>query len=155
MDKKNENLNSEKVDREIITKPRKENQRLGQALSIRETLKRKKPRFQRQESWRYKRVKRSWRRPKGIDSKMRIKRKGWPKSVGVGYRSPKSVRRLHPSGFEEVIVYNVKELEEITPNQAIRIGHTVGMRKRAEIIERAEKMKIFVLNKRVESIETY
>ena len=34
---------------------------------------RKKPKFRRQESWRYKRVPDKWRRPHGIDSKMRKK----------------------------------------------------------------------------------
>jgi large subunit ribosomal protein L32e len=124
-------------------------------LSLRETLKAKKPEFIRQESWRYKRVKPSWRRARGLDSKMRTKRKGWPKSVEAGYRSPKSVRGLHPSGFEEVIVHNVKDLDEITSDQAARIGHTVGRRKRADIVERAEELKIYVLNKRVRPVETY
>ena len=86
---------------------------------------------------------------------MRIKKKGWPKSVSVGYRSPKSIRGFHPSGFEEVIIYNTKDLEGVNPSQAARIGHTVGKRKRVEIIERAEELKIFVLNKRVKAVETY
>jgi large subunit ribosomal protein L32e len=124
-------------------------------LSLRETLKGKKPEFNRQESWRYKRVKPSWRRARGLDSKMRTKRKGWPKSVDHGYRSPKRVRGLHPSGFEEVIVHNVKDLDEITSDQAARISHTVGRRKREDIVERAEELKIYVLNKRVRPVETY
>ena len=140
---------------ERIPKPRKTNKELGRMLSLRETLKRKKPDFVRQESWRYKRLKPVWRRPKGLDSKMRLKQKGWPKSVSVGYRSPRSVRGFHPSGFEEMIVYNAKDLEGVGPNQAARISHTVGKRKRVEIIDKAEELKIFVLNKRVKAVETY
>ena len=49
----------------------------------------KKPKFRRQESWRYKRVTDRWRKPHGIDSKMRKKIKGWPASPTTGYRSPK------------------------------------------------------------------
>jgi large subunit ribosomal protein L32e len=138
-----------------LPKPRKTNRQLSEMLSLRETLKSKKPEFNRQESWRYKRVKPSWRRARGLDSKMRTKRKGWPKSVDHGYRSPKSVRGLHPSGFEEVIVHNVKDLDEITSDQAARISHTVGRRKREDIVERAEELKIYVLNKRVRPVETY
>lgn len=145
----------EKDEEERIPKPRKTNKKIGRMLSLRETLKGKKPDFTRQESWRYKRVKPSWRKPRGIDSKMRIKKKGWPKSVDTGYRSPKGVRGLHPSGFEEVIVYTVEGLEGINPNQAVRIGHTVGRRKRAEIIERAEELKVPVLNKRGRAVEAY
>jgi large subunit ribosomal protein L32e len=108
----------------------------------------KKPKFQRQESWRYKRIETTWRRPKGLDSKMRIKKKGWPKSVEIGYRSPRSIRGLHPSGFEEVMIYNVTDLEKINLGNVARIGHTVGMKKRSKIIERAKELKIRILNSR-------
>ncbi|MEM2597607.1 MAG: eL32 family ribosomal protein, partial [Thermofilum sp.] len=54
---------------------------------------------------------------------------------------------LHPSGFEEVLVHNVKDLERIDPKrQAVRIAATVGRRKRAEILKRAEELGITVLN---------
>jgi len=118
-----------------------------QALKLRARLKSKKPTFRRQESWRYKRVSQIWRKPDGIDSKMRRKVKGWPKSVEVGYRGPKKARGLHPSGYEEVMVRNADELAEIDPNtQAVRIAHTVGMKKRAEISVRAGEGHIHILN---------
>ena len=118
-------------------------------LRDRERIKGKKPDFRRQESWRYKRVEESWRRPRGIDSKMRKKKKGWPRSVEIGYRSPKKTRNLHPSGYVEALVYNVDDVEEVdSKTQAIRIAHTVGMRKRVEISARAEERGIRVLNPR-------
>ena len=86
---------------------------------------------------------------------MRLKKRGWPKSVEKGYRSPKQVRELHPSGFQEIIVHNVKDLEGVQSIQAIRIAHTVGRKKRIEIIEKAEELKIYVLNKRVRDVETF
>lgn len=153
MQNNNESSRQEKDIR--LSKPRKSDKKIRRGLFIRKTLKAAKPDFNRLESWRYKRVKSSWRKPRGIDNHMRLKKKGWPKSVDIGYRSPKTVRGFHPSGFEEVIVYNVKDLEKINSNQAIRIGHTVGDKKRANIIERANELKIFVLNKRVKTVETY
>jgi large subunit ribosomal protein L32e len=109
----------------------------------------KKPKFRRQESWRYKRVTDRWRRPHGIDSKMRKKVKGWPASPTTGYRSPKKTRGLHPSGFIEARVQTVEELIGIDPElQAIRIAHTVGGRKRVEILTAAEEKGIHVLNPR-------
>jgi len=117
------------------------------ALELRERLKKKRPEFRRQESWRYKRIKESWRRPRGIDSKMRLKKKGWPATVEVGYRGPKEARGLHPSGFEEVLVHNPEEVDHVDPKtQAIRIAHAVGMKKRVEIIARAEERNVYVLN---------
>jgi len=73
--------------------------------------------------------------------------KGWPKSPNVGYRSPKDARGLHPSGFKEVLIHSIDELDGVDPNsEAVRIAHTVGYRKRIEIINLAREMGIHVLN---------
>ncbi|NJE25459.1 50S ribosomal protein L32e [Thermococcus sp. MV5] len=120
-------------------------------LRIRAKLKRKKPKFLRQEWWRFPKFKNDpkWRRPKGTDSKMRVKLKGKARSPSIGWSSPKAVRGLHPSGYEEVLVHNVKELESIDPTrQAARIASTVGKKKRIMIIERAKELGIKVLNAR-------
>jgi len=119
------------------------------ALKLRERVKKRKPNFVRHEGWRYKRLKEGWRRPRGLDNKMRRKIKGWPPTVNVGYRGPKATRGLHPSGYKEVLAYNTKDLEEIDPKtQAIKIAHTVGKRKRAKILVEARKRKITILNLR-------
>jgi len=124
------------------------------ALKLREALKHKRPDFVRQESWRYKRVKENWRRPRGLDSKMRRKIKGWPKCPEVGYRGPKAVRGLHPSGYEEILVYNPNDLDKVDPEkQAIRIAHTVGIKKRMEIIAKATSKKIRILNPKEAELE--
>jgi large subunit ribosomal protein L32e len=118
-------------------------------MNIKKQQKRTKPGFIRQESWRYKRVKPSWRRPRGIDSKMRSEQKGWPASVKVGYRSPKRVRGFHPAGFEEIMIYNEYDLDFVNPsNQVVRIGHTVGRRKRVLIVQRADELGVYIVNPR-------
>ena len=117
------------------------------AVELRKRVKKKKPDFVRQESWRYKRLKENWRRPRGIDNKMRRKIKGWPVTVSVGYRGPKVARGLHPSGYKEVLVHNAEELKKINPKtEAVRIAHAVGKRKKARILVEARKRKIRVLN---------
>lgn len=116
-------------------------------LRLREKSKRKRPKFVRQESWRYKRLNPSWRRPKGIDNKMRKRRKGWPKMSDVGYRAPRMVRGLHPSGLEDVLIHNASELESLNPDiHTVRIGRTVGTRKRVMIIDRASELNLTILN---------
>ncbi len=125
-----------------------------EAVKLRKRIKDKKPEFKRQESWRYKRIKESWRRPRGIDSKMRMRVKGWPKIVDIGYRGPKIARNLHPSGYEEVLVWNIDDVYKVDPKtQAIRIAHTVGMRKKVEIFAKAREMGIHVLNPLAEAKE--
>jgi hypothetical protein len=47
------------------------------------------------------------------------------------------------------MVYNVEQLSKIEPKlQAIRIGHVVGKRKKANILAEARRRKIVVLNLR-------
>ena len=127
-----------------------EEKQAGRTLvAKREQKKSKNPKFRRQESWRYKRLKERWRRPRGLDNKVRRKVKGWPSAPNSGYRGPKISRGLHPSGLKEVRVFNVDDLDQVNPDiEAARIAHTVGGRKRIEIISRAKEMGIRVLNPR-------
>ena len=121
---------------------------IKRALKIRELIKKKKPEFLRQEWFRYKRLSENWRRPKGLTSKMRRHMKYRISVVRIGFRSPREARYLHPSGFEEVIVCNVKDLEKIdNKRQAARISGTVGTRKRIEIEKKADEMGIRILNR--------
>ena len=120
------------------------------ALAKRAVISGRRPAFKRQEWFRYSKLGESWRRPKGIHSKMKRNLKRRPPVVDIGFRGPAEVRGLHPSGFEEVMVYNVEGLEGIDPKaQAVRIGGTVGTKKRIDIQERADELGIRVLNRMV------
>ncbi len=113
-----------------------------------------KPRFVREESWRYKRVKESWRSPRGKTSRVRRSKRGWPAVVKIGYASPTSRRHIHPSGLKEVMVWRLEDLEKVDPKtQVARIAHTVGENKRVRILEQAKKVSIRVLNPRLKKAE--
>jgi large subunit ribosomal protein L32e len=113
-----------------------------------------KPQFNRQDHHKKKRVGTSWRRPRGQLSKQRRGIKGKGDTVQAGFRTPKAVRGLHPSGFEEVRVHNVDDLEGVDgDSEAVRIASKVGGRKRERIEEEAEDKGIRVLNPTYEEVE--
>jgi len=108
------------------------------------------PPFKRGEWFRYKKLGDKWRRPRGVTNKIRRNRGYRAPKVRVGYGKPASVRGYHPSGFTEVLIHNVNDLEGIDPKvQAARIGGTVGTRKRRLIVEAADAKGIRILNRGV------
>jgi large subunit ribosomal protein L32e len=122
---------------------------LQKFLEMRALKKSKTPVFQRQESWRYVRIHDPWRKPKGVDSHMRLSVKGWPALVKIGYRGPKEARGLHPSGYRDVLVHNKSELEALSKDyDAARLAATVGKRKKIELAIRAKELGIRILNGR-------
>jgi ribosomal protein L32E len=57
------------------------------------------------------------------------------------------VRGLHPSGKEEVMVWNRADVELVdAETQVARIGGSVGGRKRESILEKAKELNIRILN---------
>ncbi|MBV63326.1 MAG: 50S ribosomal protein L32e [Rickettsiales bacterium] len=119
-------------------------------LAIRAAQMKKQPKFRRQEWYRYYRLSRTgWRKPKGMQSKQRLNMKYRTPMARVGYRKISAVRGLHSSGFEDVLVNQPSDLDGLDPErQAIRVGASVGNRKRAKIHDRADDLGLRVLNRR-------
>ncbi len=91
----------------------------------------------------------SWRKPRGQHNKQREQKKAKGALPKPGFGSPIAVRGMHPSGFFEVLISSVKELEGIDPKtHAIRIGATVGERTRGGLQEKALAAGFKVLNAR-------
>ncbi len=121
-----------------------------EALELRKKVTKNKPSFVRQESWRYVKLSTSWRKPKGIDNHQRKQKKGWPSLVKIGYGGPRVARWLHPSGYTDNLVYNLKDLEKLDPKiDGVRFAHGVGQKKRLEIIAKAKERNFKVFNARV------
>ncbi len=83
-----------------------------------------------------------WRRPRGTDIS-RNKEDGLV--VESGYRTANETRFVHPSGFREQRVFSVSDFPKET-NVAIRIGRTVGKKKRGVIAQRARELGFKILN---------
>ncbi len=89
----------------------------------------------------------SWRRPRGLQSKQRLQKKAKGAHPTPGYGSPIAVRGLHPSGFEDILVHNLMELEGLdAAHQAVRIAGAVGMKKREQMQTRIAELGLRLLN---------
>ncbi|MEM1942889.1 MAG: 50S ribosomal protein L32e [Candidatus Caldarchaeum sp.] len=116
---------------------------------------RKTPEFVRQESWRYVRLRTGYRRPRGKDSRMRLQKRGAPPLVKIGYGSPKTFRGLHPSGYRDVVVSSLSQLDNLSPDRdAVRLSGRLGGRLRSKIYEAAVEKGFKVLNPPVRTEES-
>ena len=116
-------------------------------LKLRKRIKSKKPKFVRQDAHKMVEVSNNWRRPKGLQSKMRLNKKGYRKCVTPGYGSPKKVKFLHPSGLQIVLVFSVSDLKDLDPKiHGTLISSTVGLKKKLAIINKAKELSITLLN---------
>lgn len=115
-------------------------------LELRTAMRKKRPRFIRQNKLQ-KGLKRKWRKPKGIHSKMRSGIRGKAAIVQAGYSSPKQVRGFHKSGLKPVIINTMKELEKINAKtEGAVIASKTGLKKKIEIVKKASEKGIKLLN---------
>ncbi len=115
-------------------------------LSLRKRMKSRKPKFRYQDSHKFKRVKTSWRRPRGLQSKIRMHIRGHQKEVAVGYKSPALVRGLHGKGLAEVYVSTIKDLEGLKKTDGVLVSGKVGTKRRLEILKACMEKGLTVLN---------
>tara|TARA_Y100000310_G_scaffold291063_1_gene318705 strand:- start:127 stop:717 length:591 start_codon:yes stop_codon:yes gene_type:complete len=119
---------------------------MKEALAIRKALKARKPHFHRQKSSQYNKLAVKWRRPKGLQSKMRLSRKGSPPTPSQGWRSPRKVRGLSSTGAVIKMVHSLTDLSGVGENTQVVIAATVGVKKKILLLQKAEKEGITVLN---------
>jgi len=68
----------------------------------------------------------------------------------VGYGGPKIARGLHPSGYTDNLVHYIDDLEKLNPKiDGVRIGHSVGTKKRKAIVIKSIEKKIKIFKARV------
>lgn len=84
-----------------------------------------------------------WRKPRGEDM---LLRKDDGMLVQSGYRTPKAIRFMHPSGYREVLIQSARDFNTMKPHEAARISGTVGRKKKIALIKIANEKKIQVLN---------
>ncbi|AEO69129.1 hypothetical protein VTI74DRAFT_1152 [Chaetomium olivicolor] len=112
-------------------------------------VKKRTKRFMRHQSDRFKCLDSAWRKPKGIDNRVRRRFKGNLAMPSIGYGSNKKTRHMMPSGHKAFLVSNVKDVELLLMHNktyAAEIAHNVSSRKRIDIIARAKQLGVKVTN---------
>mmetsp|Transcript_35626 Transcript_35626/g.87125 ORF Transcript_35626/g.87125 Transcript_35626/m.87125 type:complete len:137 (+) Transcript_35626:140-550(+) len=119
------------------------------ALTRPNIVKKRRKKFTRHQSDRYKLFGPAWRRPKGIDNRHRRKFKGTRPLVKIGYGSNKKTKYLAPDGFKRFLVNNARDLEALLMHNrtyAAEIAHGVSAKKRRALVQRAAQLDIKVVN---------
>ncbi|XP_066951728.1 large ribosomal subunit protein eL32 isoform X2 [Macrobrachium rosenbergii] len=112
-------------------------------------LKKRVKKFKRHQSDRYVKIKPNWRKPKGIDNRVRRRFSGQNLMPSIGYGSDRRTKHMLPTGFKKVLVHNVRDLEVLMMQNrtfCAEVAHGVSSRKRKEIVERANQLSIRLTN---------
>ncbi|XP_075794848.1 large ribosomal subunit protein eL32 [Pelodiscus sinensis] len=112
-------------------------------------VKKRTKKFIRHQSDRYVKIKRNWRKPRGIDNRARRRFKGQILMPNIGYGSNKKTKHMLPTGFKKFLVHNVKELEVLlmsNKSYCAEIAHNVSSKNRKVIVERAAQLAIKITN---------
>lgn len=119
------------------------------AADHKEIIHKRKGRFNRIQSDLYKRVKSSWRLPRGIDSRHRKKCRGTPAHPNPGYGSDRETRFMLPDGFKPVLVRTMKDLEALTSlnkTHCAVMAKQTSARLRREMEEKAQEIGVKIQN---------
>ncbi|KIO20947.1 hypothetical protein M407DRAFT_245650 [Tulasnella calospora MUT 4182] len=112
-------------------------------------IKKRTKTFRRHQYDRWDRVPESWRKPRGIDNRVRRRFKGSAPMPKVGYGSDKRTKFVMPNGLRKLRVTNVNDVDVLlmhNKSYAVEIARTVGGRKRVAILERAKALGLKVTN---------
>ena len=100
-------------------------------------------RFKTQDYFRYPRLGRKWRRPKGRQSKLRKRKGGSGLRPSIGYGTKLSERN-RISGMRFALARSLKDLDGA--KEAIIISSSLGARKTKALADRAKELNLRVLN---------
>eukprot|EP00997_Jenningsia_sp_PLL12_P009694 NODE_6707_length_493_cov_44.259009_g5919_i0.p1 GENE.NODE_6707_length_493_cov_44.259009_g5919_i0~~NODE_6707_length_493_cov_44.259009_g5919_i0.p1 ORF type:complete len:135 (-),score=31.68 NODE_6707_length_493_cov_44.259009_g5919_i0:63-467(-) len=119
------------------------------SLNKTKIIKKTKKHVDRYQCDRFNRVAKSWRKPTGIDGRIRRKYRGLPRMPKIGRGSNKKTRHLLPNGLKKFVIENEKDLDVLLMNNrtyCAELAQGVSAKKRASIVEKAKAMNVAVTN---------
>lgn len=112
-------------------------------LQLKKKMKKKMPKFKRQDGFKKKEVRRTgWRKPKGHHSKIKHNFRSYAKKVRPGYGTPNDLKNRNGSGLLLVNVYNFSDLEKLSKENVAVISSSVSIRNKLIIAEKAKEKGI-------------
>ncbi len=91
-----------------------------------------------------------WRRPRGMHSKIRKKRFGYPLFPMNGFKKPQAISGK-VKGKTPLLIYSKADLEKATSNHIVIFSRTIGAKKRIDLLKIAEQRKLHIFSRRKES----
>ncbi|MBS3146140.1 hypothetical protein J4471_00405 [Candidatus Woesearchaeota archaeon] len=115
-------------------------------LELRKNKKKVKPHFVRR-NYRKLKLRDTWRKPRGLHNKLRLKRKGHIKNPSIGYRSPASIRYMDKNGLIPILISNIHDVNKLDPNKnSLIISSTVGIKNKIKLLEKVAQLDFRILN---------
>lgn len=105
--------------------------------------------FKRYHSDRFKKLRTTWRHPRGLDNRVRKMHRGCPELPGKRFEAPAILKHILPCGLRQVIIHTVDDLRALTSvnrRYCATIASTVGARSRINIVNEARLLGIHVTN---------
>ncbi|EMR10369.1 hypothetical protein PNEG_01621 [Pneumocystis murina B123] len=112
-------------------------------------VKKRRKRFTRHQSDKYKCISPSWRKPKGIDNRVRRRFKGQIPMPNIGYGSDKRTRYMRPNGYYTFLIRNESDVDLLLMHNDVYIGEiasNISSKKRVNIVEKARKLGVKLTN---------
>ena len=91
----------------------------------------------------------AWRRPRGIDCRVRRQYKGNKPMVKVGYKNANRTRHVLPNGFKKILLRNEQDLELLLMNNRVYCGElasNLNARTKERIVKRAAELNVKLTN---------